>query len=711
MVVVADRYLQESGHGEAAVKLQRDWISDPQTLPFAQHIKTHALVVLVQKGLQYYEIEQSINQNGTRSSPSSSTFFFGPPSGRATTSPKQEASEDETVRFSPRTRKHGRDGTANGLQLDLPTAAPPAKRSRRSNGTDNANGDGRGNDSMDYEFNGNASSANTNGNGSGSGSGSGSGNGNNYPRPEAPEPTSNVNSPAEESQSQIGPDGTNMDIDDDAPAPAPEPEHHNHENQQQQQEQEQQQQQQQQQPDEEEDEEPEQHQHDHEREHEREHEPEHEHEHEQREQQEHQEEQDEQHDEPAHARMTLTLTNGQSVGVQSDQVAELGPETITLTIPDKNVLYTAWNPRDPAILATGGDALCRIWSTETSSTPESPKASKQPQYVDMYDPSDTSYVTNMAWSPDGEVIVVATRGQISQGTGTVSLWAKDGKSIDELPAAHDMVLIFRWNPSGTHLLGVTASGAGTSALIIWEVQSSQALPPIQLDHVVTDAAWSDDRRFTICGPTIVAESTMEGETINGIRNREDVDGEQKWTKIQHDAFTNTTAFAAEESAMLGVVDPSGGFQMTSAHSAEITALAFQPIRNHAVHPADSPRLLVTSSVDGSIKIWDAKKPFSTLHVLSLGRCVPAMAISFTPDGFMVAAASWNRVLIWNAETGGLPKASWRGELDKWQDQPNGVDQDSGIGEEDDGPTHSLDWDTDGRKLAYGLGSRVSVTPQ
>lgn len=53
---------ESSGHGEAAVKLQRDWNQDPQSLPFAQHIKTHALVLLVQKGLQYYEIEQSINQ-------------------------------------------------------------------------------------------------------------------------------------------------------------------------------------------------------------------------------------------------------------------------------------------------------------------------------------------------------------------------------------------------------------------------------------------------------------------------------------------------------------------------------------------------------------------------------------------------------------------------------------------------------------------------
>ena len=51
-----------TGYGEAAVKLERDWQADPRSLPFAQHIKTHALVLLVQKGLQYYEIEQSLNQ-------------------------------------------------------------------------------------------------------------------------------------------------------------------------------------------------------------------------------------------------------------------------------------------------------------------------------------------------------------------------------------------------------------------------------------------------------------------------------------------------------------------------------------------------------------------------------------------------------------------------------------------------------------------------
>ena len=50
------------GLGEAAVMLQRAWNEDPQSLPFAPHIKTHALVSLVQKGLHYHELEQSIDK-------------------------------------------------------------------------------------------------------------------------------------------------------------------------------------------------------------------------------------------------------------------------------------------------------------------------------------------------------------------------------------------------------------------------------------------------------------------------------------------------------------------------------------------------------------------------------------------------------------------------------------------------------------------------
>lgn len=550
---------------------------------------------------------------------------------------KDDVSEEDgacALRISPRSRKHGRESAANGLSLELPPTERASKRSRRSHGTEGS----IGGDDMDYQFNSNAGTANAENVADATASATANGD-NGYLQVEAlPESMSNANSLAEESdnQSQLGVDGgDNMEIDDED-ADAIGQDHKD------------------------------------------------------------QDEEDEDEEEPSQSLLTFTLSNGQSVGVQSDKVVELGAST-TLTVSDKNVLHTAWNPQDPAILATGGLALCRIWTTVTNVS------------VDILDPTDDSLVTAMAWSPSGDVLAVASRSHTSDWTSTVSLWTKSGKSIAELPAALDMVLIFRWNPSGSHLLAITSSGRGTSALVIWDVQSSQALSPFQLPHVVTDATWSGDRKFLICGHGIIAESIIEGENITGFHSRADVDKDQSWTNLHFDPPTQTVAFAADESAMLGIIHPSGKLHTIIAHDAELTALAFQTHGDHSSFQIHSPRLLVTSSLDGDIKIWDAKYPFTTIHSLSLGRALPAMAVSFSPDGFLVAAANSHRILIWDAKAGGTPKASWSGELGTWQSPSNGVDQDSGIGEEDDQPTHSLSWNSDGSKLAYGLGNQVSRT--
>lgn len=42
--------------------LQRAWNPNPQNLPFAPYIQSHALVSLVQKGLQYHDLERSVDQ-------------------------------------------------------------------------------------------------------------------------------------------------------------------------------------------------------------------------------------------------------------------------------------------------------------------------------------------------------------------------------------------------------------------------------------------------------------------------------------------------------------------------------------------------------------------------------------------------------------------------------------------------------------------------
>ena len=625
------------------MKLQRDWIQDPQSLPFAQYIKTHALVVLVQKGLQYYDIEQSIHQvwlfpfskififirSHQNGNPPQSKPFFGPEPERATSSPTEDASPEEGARKfrgSPRARKHGREAsTANGLNLDLPLAAPAAKRSRRANNNNGnlttknemaMNGDrSRSSDSMDVDQNG-------------------------LGQHEPPEPVlgSRINSPAEDGQTATEGAGMDVDVDlDDDDAPAPEDPNHS-----------------------------------------------------------------------AHL-PRMILTNGPSVGVQSDKVVELGPETSVLSLPQKNVMHTAWSPADPSLLATSGDALCRIWNlARTSGTSgATPDGTSPFPCVDILEPGDESAVTAMAWDPSGSILAVAIRRDDADQMGEVSLWSKQGKSMDSLLATQDMILAFRWNPAGTLLLGITSSGRESSALTIWDIRSSQALPAYQLDRVLTDAAWCDDQRFIVCGHEIVAECSLDGKGSISFHSRDDQDLHQRWTYVRFDSTTCIAAIAAEDTATLAIIDANGSISTTVAHTAEITALAFEPILNRSSYTPGSPRRLATASLDGDIRIWDATNAFATLHVLNFGRSTPPMAISFTPDGYLVAAANSNRVLFWNTETGGMPKAAWRGETGKWPQQENGgMDGDSGIGEDDESCTHSLSWDADGGRLAYGLGSQV-----
>ncbi|KAL1989919.1 hypothetical protein VTN49DRAFT_7116 [Thermomyces lanuginosus] len=148
------RYLQESGHGEAAVMLQRAWNPNPQSLPFAPYIRNHALVSLVQKGLQYHEIEQSLDQDGNPVPMSPSKSFFGPaPFDLDSYKPPEENRQDQVQGLSeaeqqrsPSPAKGRRPSHAtNGL-----AAAEPSLGVKKV-GKDATNGDGG---AMDIEVNG-----------------------------------------------------------------------------------------------------------------------------------------------------------------------------------------------------------------------------------------------------------------------------------------------------------------------------------------------------------------------------------------------------------------------------------------------------------------------------------------------------------------------------------------------------------------------------
>lgn len=400
-----------------------------------------------------------------------------------------------------------------------------------------------------------------------------------------------------------------------------------------------------------------------------------------------------------------TLTNGCSVGVQNDKVAELGPETTVLSVPDRNVTHAAWNPRDPALLATGGEALFRIWTI--------PRMTNAHTHTDLLDPQDSFIVTSMAWSPDGESLAVATHGRHADSKGSVTIRTKTGELQDELPGGQDWVINLAWNQTGSLLLGITHSGAGLdSTLIVWDIKTGQPMEPKELPNPIYDATWVDDRKFLLCGTGIIAEAIVDGAVITTLRKREEVTEAQDWIKICHDSVTHCTAIVTESTGTLAIIDSEGIFHIKyKAHDGNITALTFQPILNPSSLPDSSPRLLATSSTTGNITVWDARNPFSISYTLALGS-TPAMAMSFTPDGYLVAAANWNKVVMWKAETGKEPKAIWINSDSQWQ--PEGQDQTNGDVEmtngDGSGPNYTLGWDADGHKLAYGFKYQVSLFP-
>lgn len=144
-----------------------------------------------------------------------------------------------------------------------------------------------------------------------------------------------------------------------------------------------------------------------------------------------------------------------------------------------------------------------------------------------------------------------------------------------------------------------------------------------------------------------------------------------------------------------------------AHQDDITALEWQPVPNPNTIQEHTPRLLASASQDGMIHIWNGKHPWQCINTFSIGLHFPILAISFSPDGFLIAAASYRKLLIWKALEGGLPKASWdAGSCGYGQWAISG----DNLGDSDDdcAAQHCLSWDADGMKLAFGLQNRVCL---
>ena len=446
------------------------------------------------------------------------------------------------------------------------------------------------------------------------------------------------------------------------------------------------------------------------------------------------------------------------VGVQSDKI--IGSEITVLRLSDRHksdVTHAVWNTQDPAVLATGGESIFRIWTIppaavaptdengsrdtnmvngeshdlvnreapihdprEAGAFEKQHDPQQQMQWIDLLDMNDGDSVTAMCWSPNGEHLAVAiNRGPCSTLSppdiqGCVFILTKSGSFVHSLTGPHNWILSLDYNPEGNLLMGITNTDNNSATLLAWQTQSGAAFTPYEISHVALGMHWTSVHgEFVLCTNKIVGHGRVDipsNTVIVDFRLNTAAEG-YDWAKFTFDPVTKLSAVATEATGALGIVRHDGHLDVTRAHDSEITALAFQPLSNEAAYTAERPRLLATSCADGSINVWDATRPFQIMYILSLGASTSALAISFTPDGFLFGAGSRNKIMVWNAEEGGSLKAVWSKITDNaWhtlrQHSDGDVVMSNGINGEADSPSradtpiHSMSWDADGRKLAY-----------
>ncbi|ERF74192.1 hypothetical protein EPUS_03382 [Endocarpon pusillum Z07020] len=651
---------KDTGYGEAAVKLQRDWKLDPQSLPLAKHIKGGALVRLIKYGLRYYYTDQVWDRRACKKVPfQPSMLFFGPESARPVFQQEEDASgesETGTTRqdLSPKSasaRKHPRESGLNGAADQANQPAP--KRSRKT-AHDKDHGVEKQHPQQNAEFvidekvsmevdhkDGHANSPSSD---------------SVPPAPEARSPSTSDLDPDTDMDMgmsngvaqgfEVGNgvglfESTDQERMNELLPPIP------------------------------------------------------------------------------------TLENGHSVGVQlhptkSAESDLLVPESMVLHVADDaHVTDASWRPTDPTVLAASGHDFVGVWKIPNQ---PSPPGAVLPPSQSVIDRRYDQIVSAMAWEPGGTMLAIAVFD--NHTAGAIRIYdGQEAVLIDCLPAAQRLITTLRWQQVGSRLMGFAAS-TDESSLVLWDLSGSTPFPgafPITVPEQIHDISWASHGNTSIvcaAGDGVIYQCRAVAELVI----------EQKWASTSSDDHTSWNlvkcSWWSEEAAIIIAASaspamlwiPTKNVQARNIHSAPITCLDLRP--GQIVHPDQDPYCeFATCSLDGSVKIWrysDHSASIECLFKLSMTETAPILGLSYTPDGHAVAAASYDKVVLWRADKRSPALAKWKGNEANWGGaylkRQRRVSQGETMSEDGarEETGHSLTWDAESRKLAFALGNQVAV---
>lgn len=398
-----------------------------------------------------------------------------------------------------------------------------------------------------------------------------------------------------------------------------------------------------------------------------------------------------------------TLSIGHDAQIQTELIDDLYSSTLFLPrdlATDSVVEHTSWGSVESPVLLAAGKSLLQVHVVAKDSGDRQNSSSRT---ADLHLPVNNFQVTALCWHSQGE-ITVSVREECFNEVGEKMMMDKLIRLLDGGQTSHvvsstaGLVNTLRWNPAKELLLSISTDGQKGS-IKVWKNESDSIPAWTEFtDTAIFDALWISDSAFVVCGIELFKIYNVDAS----LTTQRTLDTRVTWETVKYDPHSGILAANGVEgqSSFLGILHPNDSINLqTHAYPDQyLTDLDFRTRTTHNVSANGTTIpsvLLATSSMFGSVRIWDANEPFKCARKLPTTDSTQAFKVAFSPDGLLLAAAGPDAVTVWDVEKREVPVASWRAKdwpSDKWNPSVDGE--------------FSLGWNPDSSRLSIALGNQV-----
>ncbi|AKT44055.1 protein kinase domain-containing protein [Chondromyces crocatus] len=286
------------------------------------------------------------------------------------------------------------------------------------------------------------------------------------------------------------------------------------------------------------------------------------------------------------------------------------------------VSEVAWSPDGHRVAAGLSDGTLGLWSTDATGTPTILAKQAGPIHA-------------LAWSPDGQRLATAS------ADATVRVWSAaagvDGRGPMVLRGHTDWVTAVAWSPDGTRLVSASRDGVR-----MWHADDT-SLPVVFFPDVpATSVAWSPSGDQIACG--------FPDRSVRVWR----ADGSGTALLLQgHDGGVTRVAWSPDGLRLLGgSMDGTLRIWSSADGSAQRILRAHEPSTSPMMHAhgilsaAWSPdgRRVAAGAIDGTVRIWP-EDGRGEPQIFWMGS-EPVVSLQFSPDGQQLLAAAYKSFQIW-----------------------------------------------------------------